>query len=153
MQLDETALVHAVARSVEVKAEVVAEDERETTGLRAFLNLGHTFGHAEELLSGYGVILHGEAVSAGMVAAARVAELKGWWSLADVERLKSLLQRCKLPLELKATEPFDAFWQAMLGDKKAEGGLVKFIIPRSIGTCEPPLTLDREFIQRSLSLS
>src|SRR5690606_42128786 len=89
---DSEAVMQAVRRSCEIKAQVVALDEREQ-GLRAILNLGHTFGHAIETASGYGNWLHGEAVAAGMVMAADLSERLGWLPRADKERAIALLKR------------------------------------------------------------
>jgi|ADGO01.1.fsa_nt_gi 3-dehydroquinate synthase (EC 4.2.3.4) len=91
---DEQAIVHAVKRSCEIKAEVVAADERET-GLRAILNLGHTFGHAIETAAGYGTWLHGEAVAAGMSVAADMSARLGWISSSDRDRAVQLIARLR----------------------------------------------------------
>ncbi len=93
---DADALMHAVTESCRIKAEIVAADEREA-GERALLNFGHTFGHAIEAGVGYGEWLHGEAVAAGMVTAARLSARLGWIAEADVVRLSALLQRCATP--------------------------------------------------------
>jgi 3-dehydroquinate synthase len=94
---DPQALVHAVERSAALKARVVAEDEREQTGLRAVLNYGHTFAHAFETAAGYGTLLHGEAVSVGMACAARLAEQLGRIGSDIVARQDALLAACQLP--------------------------------------------------------
>ncbi|MBS2693945.1 3-dehydroquinate synthase, partial [Salmonella enterica subsp. enterica serovar 1,4,[5],12:i:-] len=95
--LDMQALAYCIRRCCELKAEVVAADERES-GLRALLNLGHTYGHAIEAEMGYGVWLHGEAVAAGMVMAAETAHRLGQFSVDDIERIKALLLRAGLPV-------------------------------------------------------
>ena len=120
------ALMHAVQRSCEIKAEVVARDEREG-GLRAILNFGHTFGHAIEAGVGFGAWLHGEAVAAGMVLAASLSERMG---LADGEvgvRLVKLLARCELPIRAPAL-PVERYLQLMRLDKKARGGDIRFTL-------------------------
>jgi len=120
------ALMHAVQRSCEIKAEVVARDECEG-GLRAILNFGHTFGHAIEAGVGFGAWLHGEAVAAGMVLAASLSERMG---LADGEvsvRLVKLLARCELPIRAPAL-PVERYLQLMRLDKKARGGDIRFTL-------------------------
>ncbi len=96
-RLDQEALAYCIRRCCELKAEIVAADEREQ-GNRALLNLGHTFGHAIEAHMGYGNWLHGEAVAAGMVMAARTAEQLGTFSASLTERLVALLLRAGLPV-------------------------------------------------------
>ncbi len=130
-----------IARSCELKAEVVAKDEREETGLRAVLNFGHTIGHAIEAVSGYGGrFQHGEAVSVGMVLEARLAERLGWIAPEVTRRLAGLLRRFGLPTEAPGLEP-EALIRAMGLDKKNRGGKIRFILPREIGRvelAEPP---------------
>ena len=125
-----------VARSCELKAEVVAGDEREETGLRAVLNFGHTIGHAIEAVAGYGgAFQHGEAVAAGMVAESRLAESLGWIGPEVTARLEALLRRFGLPTEAPGLDP-DALIAAMGRDKKNRGGEIRFVLPRSIGRVE-----------------
>lgn len=126
------ALTHIVARSCELKASVVAADERETTGLRAILNYGHTFGHAIEALSGYGNYLHGEAVSIGMTMAAKLACALHMIDEEVVTRQTALLQTLDLPIEPPQI-PFDLFWASMQKDKKVQHGKLTFILPDRIG--------------------
>ena len=95
--LDEETLITAIARCCEIKAEVVAQDEKES-GIRALLNLGHTFGHAIEAELGYGNWLHGEAVSSGTVMAAKTAQLQGLISQQQLEQIISILKKAKLPI-------------------------------------------------------
>ena len=129
--LEPEALAFAVERSCQNKADVVAKDERET-GERALLNFGHTFGHAVEAGMGYGSWLHGEAVAAGMVMAARFSEKLGYIGKADVQRVVDILVRAKLPVaapELGAERYLDL----MGHDKKVEGGKIKFILLKKPG--------------------
>ncbi len=129
--LEPEALAFAVERSCQNKADVVAGDERET-GDRALLNFGHTFGHAIEAGMGYGAWLHGEAVAAGMVMAARFSQKLGFISKADVQRVTDILVRAKLPVaapELGA----ERYLELMGHDKKVEGGKIKFILLRKPG--------------------
>jgi 3-dehydroquinate synthase len=124
---DPAALAHAIQRSCEVKADVVAEDEREA-GRRAILNFGHSFGHAIEHCQGYGAWLHGEAVAAGMVMA---AELSGI-AASDVQRLRDLVQRAGLPIEPPTMAAKD--WMRAMGlDKKVQKKQLRFVLLRSLG--------------------
>ncbi|HEY6896994.1 MAG TPA: 3-dehydroquinate synthase [Rhodocyclaceae bacterium] len=134
MACDATALTHAIERACANKAEVVAGDERETAkdGGRALLNLGHTFGHAIEAGLGYGEWLHGEAVGAGTVMAAELSRRLGWLSDADVERIKQLLSKAKLPIagpDLGAERYFDL----MGHDKKVIAGKLRLVLLKRIG--------------------
>ena len=125
-----------IARSCELKADVVSRDEREETGLRAVLNFGHTIGHAIEAVAGYGgPFQHGEAVAAGMVAESRLAERLGWIGPEVTARLVSLLRRFGLPVDAPGLDP-DALLDAMGRDKKNKGGRIRFVLPREIGRVE-----------------
>jgi 3-dehydroquinate synthase len=128
---DPAALAHAVRRSCELKARIVAEDERES-GARALLNFGHTFGHAVEAATGYGRWLHGEAVAAGMVMAAELTELMGYLKKADVGRVRALLQRAGLPVR-GPTLPPERLLELMTLDKKAAQGRTRFVVLEAIG--------------------
>jgi 3-dehydroquinate synthase len=119
-------LAHAVKRSCEIKAWVVAQDEREG-GIRAILNFGHTFGHAIEAGLGFGVWLHGEAVGCGMVMASQLSQRLGLVDEAFVSRLTALVERAGLPTvgpKLGA----DEYLHHMRVDKKAEAGEIKFVL-------------------------
>jgi 3-dehydroquinate synthase len=134
---DPAALTHAVARSVEMKAEIVAEDEKEQ-GRRALLNLGHTFGHALESETGYGeALLHGEAVAAGMALAFRFSAAQGLCAAQDASRAQAAIAAAGLPTRLADIPgyPFAAerLVRHMAQDKKAEGGRLTFILTRAIG--------------------
>jgi 3-dehydroquinate synthase len=128
-------LAQVVARCCRLKADVVERDEYETTGLRAALNYGHTFGHAIESLSGYGALLHGDAVSIGMCCAARLAERLGRVDAKFVARQKKLLEALGLPT---ATPDIarDKILEAMRHDKKVQHGQLKFVLPDRIGRVE-----------------
>jgi 3-dehydroquinate synthase len=126
-----------IARGCELKAGVVARDEREETGLRAVLNFGHTIGHAIEAVSGYaGAYRHGEAVAIGMVAESRLAEGLGWIGPETTGRLVALLRRFGLPVSAPGLDA-DALYEAMGRDKKNRGGQIRFVLPREIGRVEP----------------
>ena len=131
LALEPAALAHAIRRSCEVKAEIVAEDEREH-GRRALLNLGHTFGHAIETATGYGEWLHGEAVGAGMLMAADLSCRLGWLGAADVERVRALLARAGLPLEAPRIGAARAL-DLMGMDKKVLAGRIRLVLLRRIG--------------------
>jgi 3-dehydroquinate synthase len=131
------ALTEAVARSVAMKAEIVAEDETEQ-GRRALLNLGHTFGHALESETGYGAaLLHGEAVGAGMALAFRFSASQGLCTAQDARRAGAGLAAAGLPTTLAQVpgHPFDAarLVRHMAQDKKAEAGTLTFILARGLG--------------------
>ncbi len=120
------ALARAVERSCANKAEVVAADETET-GVRASLNLGHSFGHAIEAAMGYGVWLHGEAVAAGTMIAAALSRRLGWLGQADVERIEALFVRAGLPVRAPALG-VERYLEQMSRDKKVEGGRVRLVL-------------------------
>ena len=126
-----SALARAIQRSCEVKAEIVALDERES-GPRALLNLGHTFGHAIETVQGYGAWLHGEAVAAGMAMAARLSVRLGRLAPGDAERLVAFLARAGLPTRPPAMAPA-AWLEAMGRDKKNESGRITLILLDALG--------------------
>ena len=125
-------LVH---RCCQIKADVVHQDPRETTGVRATLNFGHTVGHAIEKLTGYDVVLHGEAVAMGMVAEARLAEQIGWAPKGTAERLKRVLQCYDLPTESPQFS-WEQWQAAMLRDKKNVADRIAFALPRRLGCVE-----------------
>jgi 3-dehydroquinate synthase len=127
------ALRHVVARSCRLKADVVEQDEREETGLRAALNYGHTFAHAFETVGGYGGWLHGEAVAAGMVCAARLAERHGLIGPELGQRQLALLTAFGLPTAAKAGWADDDLIAVMRRDKKAADGKMRFILPTRLG--------------------
>ncbi len=129
--LDPAAIAHAIYRSCEIKAEVVGEDEREG-GIRAILNLGHTFGHAIETGMGYGTWLHGEAVAAGMAMAAQTSQRMGWLSGADVERTRALIRAAGLP-DVAPDLGVDTYLEYMGHDKKVEGGKMRFVLLKKLG--------------------
>jgi 3-dehydroquinate synthase len=123
---------HLVASSCQHKADVVAKDEREVSGLRALLNYGHTFAHAFETVAGYGTWLHGEAVAAGMVCASRLAERRGLVGREITERQQQLLGTFGLPIR-PGDWPVDSLIATMRSDKKTVAGQMRFILPTAIG--------------------
>jgi len=132
LALDAAAVSYAVHRSCATKAAIVARDEHEH-GDRALLNLGHTFGHAIESLSGYSRWLHGEAVAIGMMLAASLSQRCGWLPAAQLARLENLLRRCGLPTRLPAEMTAAAVQQAMRLDKKVKEGRVRLVLLRDLG--------------------
>jgi 3-dehydroquinate synthase len=134
---DAQARTHAIAYSVAAKARVVAEDERETTGTRALLNLGHTFGHALEAETGFSnLLLHGEAVACGMALAFRFSAAQDLCSQEDAARVGLHLARSGLPTtlaEAHADAPGARLVEHMAHDKKMEGGKLPFLLARGIG--------------------
>lgn len=135
LRLDGAAMAYCIRRCCELKAEVVAADEREM-GLRALLNLGHTFGHAIEAEMGYGNWLHGEAVAAGMVMAARTSERLGQFNATDTQRIITLLARAGLPVTGPREMSAQAYLPHMLRDKKVLAGEMRLILPLAIGKSE-----------------
>ena len=134
---DPAALEYAVATSVAAKARIVAEDERETTGARALLNLGHTFGHALEAETGFSDrLLHGEAVALGMVLAARYSARRGLLEEEASQRLTRAVDAAGLPAEISALDlrcSGRVLAHHMLHDKKMDAGTLPFLLLRSIG--------------------
>ena len=135
LRRDETVVTHLVRRSVEIKAEVVSGDERET-GRRATLNAGHTVAHALERVTDY-AIPHGEAVALGLVAECALAELLGVAPAGLGARVAELLGRLGLPVSLAQPLPADRLVDAMAADKKNRGARVRFALPRLLGSMDP----------------
>ena len=132
---DPAVLARVVARCCRLKADVVEQDEREETGLRAILNYGHTFGHALETLTGYGTYLHGEAVAIGMLCASRLAERLGRVDAQFTARQRRLLESLGLPVDLPDLDP-EQVLATMLHDKKTEHGRLRIILPTRMGNVE-----------------
>jgi 3-dehydroquinate synthase len=148
-QLDEDALITAIARCCAIKAEVVALDEKES-GIRALLNLGHTFGHAIEAELGYGNWLHGEAVSSGTVMAAKTAQLQGLITQQQLERIISILKNAKLPVHTPESMSFEDFMTHMMRDKKVLSGQLRLVLPTSIGTAEVVADVPQDIIKQAI---
>ncbi len=145
---DPAALAHAIRRSCRNKAEIVAQDERES-GIRALLNLGHSFGHAIETGLGYGTWLHGEAVAVGMLMAARLSARQGWLPAADVDRIRRLLQRARLPV----TPPdlgADRYLELMAVDKKVQDSGLRLVLLRAIGDARVTTEFDTGALRQVL---
>jgi len=150
---DPAALAEAVARSAATKARVVEQDERETTGLRAALNYGHTFAHAYETVAGYGTLLHGEAVAIGMARAARLAARLGRIPAEIVARQDELLRAMSLPVAPPATLLHEAapLITVMARDKKAVNGRLRFVLPSRIGAVDLVDGIDADLVRSVLA--
>lgn len=144
------ALLYAIERSCAIKARIVAADEREQTGMRALLNLGHTFGHAVEQVLGYGQWLHGEAVAVGLLLAARYSELAGWLSASDVSELSNLLLALGLPIRLPNGLQCNQLLGAMALDKKVQQGQLRLVLLKSIGDARLVTDVDDAQVERVL---
>ena len=145
---ERSALIHAVRRCCELKARVVAADERET-GERALLNFGHSFGHAIEGGVGYGSWLHGEAISAGMVMAAELSFLAGSIGKGDVGRVRALLARAGLPVKGPALSP-DRMQELMAVDKKTAKGKTRFVLLTAIGKAALRADIDDKSVREAI---
>lgn len=148
-ELDPDALSHVVRRSCEIKAEVVAKDEREA-GVRAILNYGHTFAHAIENLSGYGSWLHGEAVATGMLMAAEFSEGLKLLPQGSAGRIENLLGMLNLPVKLGTDVSAKAMLEAMAIDKKAVDGKMRFVVAHKIGHAQLTDEYDETVLRRVL---
>ena len=126
-------LAYAVCRSCENKAQIVAQDELEQTGVRALLNYGHTFGHAIETGAGYGNWLHGEAVACGMLMAASLSEKLNWISGDDYSRIEALLKKAKLPTKAPDSMQVAEFLKIMSVDKKTKAGKIHLVLLKKLG--------------------
>ncbi len=148
-RLDQTALTEAIARSCAAKAKVVGADERES-GVRATLNLGHTFGHAIETHMGYGVWLHGEAVAAGTVMALEMSCRLGWISTADRDRGIRVFVKAGLPVIPPEEMTAEDFLTHMAVDKKVLGGRLRLVLLRQIGEAVVTGDFPREILDATL---
>jgi 3-dehydroquinate synthase len=132
MAREEPALAEAIERSCAIKAQVVAADEREG-GVRAILNLGHTFGHAIETGQGYGQWLHGEAVATGMLLALQLSARRGWIADAQVAQFREMLLGMHLPVHVPGDMNADVFLRLMARDKKVIDGRMRLVLLRRVG--------------------
>ncbi|MCF7855415.1 MAG: 3-dehydroquinate synthase [Candidatus Pacebacteria bacterium] len=140
-----------VTRCCKLKARVVREDERECTGYRAILNYGHTFGHALEVLSGYGQLTHGEAVAVGMGMAADLAVQQGLADPSLVEQQDKLLAKVGLPTEFMLSSITSAdIFETMRHDKKVSGGRLRLVLPTAIGSVELRSDIDPDAVQHTI---
>ncbi|QNH06194.1 3-dehydroquinate synthase [Pseudomonas sp. B11D7D] len=147
--LDNAALTYAIERSCVAKARVVGADEREA-GVRATLNLGHTFGHAIETEQGYGVWLHGEAVAAGTVMALEMSHRLGWLSTQDRDRGVCLLQAAGLPVVPPLDMTPEQFLEHMAVDKKVLDGQLRLVLLKRLGEAVVTSDYPREILDATL---
>ena len=138
-----------IRRSAAIKARVVSEDERETLGRRILLNYGHTIGHALEAATGYGQYLHGEAVSVGMMGAARISQRLGMITEDQVQRQTRLLKRFELPTRAPDVDPQQVL-KAMSLDKKTEGGSIKWVLLESLGKAVVRKDVPTELVEETV---
>lgn len=131
--LDRGNLAPMIRRNVEIKAAIVAADEEERTGERALLNFGHTIGHGIEAAAGYGKLLHGEAISLGLVAACGLSVKKAGLEQVEADRVTELLEQFKLPVRLPEGIAMDAIMAALKSDKKFEEGKIRFVLCPRLG--------------------
>ena len=150
LEKDEEVLRRAVATSCAIKARIVAADERETSGLRSSLNYGHTFAHALEAVTGYGVFRHGEAVAIGMVYAARLAVRIGIFPPEGARRVEDLISAAGLPTSMAGYKPGDII-AAMAQDKKAEGGKLRFVLTEKVGSVNIYNDIPHDILEEVLS--
>lgn len=150
LKKDRKTLEDVVARCCEIKAEVVGQDETEG-GVRAILNFGHTIGHAIEAISGYGKYLHGEAISIGQVAAARLSVTAAALPVGEAARIQKLFERAGLPVSipLRAAQEKNLF-DAMRLDKKVSGGEIQFVLARRLGKVERGFKIAPDIISTAL---
>ena len=145
---DEAVLKEMIRRSVELKAWVVNQDEKEA-GIRAVLNYGHTFGHVIENETGYSTYLHGEAVAIGMVMANELAVELGLFEREEADRVKRLLEEASLPTDYKIKD-VDAFYDHFFLDKKSAKGSIKFILPNGMGDHKIIQDVDEHIVKKVL---
>ncbi|PCJ47713.1 MAG: 3-dehydroquinate synthase [Moraxellaceae bacterium] len=149
MGRDQQALIYAIKRSCEIKAEVVSKDELES-GLRAILNLGHTFGHAIETAMGYGVWLHGEAVSVGMLMAVDLSIRLGWLEDSVADRARALLMQAKLPVVSPDEMTPEKFISLMSVDKKVIDKKIRLVLLTALGTAITTADFSHEALGETL---
>ncbi|WP_413044397.1 3-dehydroquinate synthase [Pseudomonas sp. YJ42] len=150
--LDQAALTEAIRCSCAAKARVVGADERES-GIRATLNLGHTFGHAIETHQGYGVWLHGEAVSAGTVMALEMSRQLGWITVGERDRAVRLLARAGLPVVPPSNMRAEDFLQHMAVDKKVLNGQLRLVLLKRLGEALITGDFPRELLEATLNVN
>lgn len=151
LKLEPKSIAKAVKICCEAKAEIVAEDEKES-GVRALLNLGHTFGHAIETATGYGTWLHGETVSMGMVMAADLSHRMEWISAAEAARVRQVIEEnFGMPAQPPADISVEQYLELMSSDKKAELGKIRFILLKAIGEAAIQGDVDDELLESTLT--
>lgn len=149
-ELDEKTISYCIRHCCELKAKIIAIDEKETNGQRALLNLGHTFGHAIETELNYGCWLHGEAVAAGIVMAAKTAELIGQFDNNDTQRILNLLRQANLPIKGPAKMVAEAYLPHMMRDKKVVNNQLNLVLPKSIGKTGLYTNISHEIVLKAI---
>jgi 3-dehydroquinate synthase len=147
MRRDKDLIIQTVYQSCVDKANIVAQDELET-GKRALLNFGHTFGHAIENTLGYGVFLHGEAISVGMLMATKMSQLLGDLSKSDFNKVQDLLEKSNLPISIKNKISASKFLSAMSVDKKVIDGNIRLILMKKLGKSYISDTYQKELLDK-----
>ncbi len=146
---DAEATAYAIETSCRCKAEVVAADEKES-GVRAHLNLGHTFGHAIETGVGYGHWLHGEAVGTGMLMAADLSMRQGWLTGQDVQRVEDLIDKAALPTRAPHNMSYERFMELMAVDKKVRVGKINLVLLKALGEAVVTSEFDPELLRQTI---
>lgn len=146
-----TDLAALVERNLTLKAAIVAADEREQTGVRALLNFGHTIGHAIEHAAGPGQMLHGEALSLGLIAAASISVRRANCSLGDARRIRAALAAHHLPTALPPNFPREKIFAALARDKKFENGQIRFVVVHEIGRASVSHDVTLEDLQAAVA--
>lgn len=144
---DKELLIKIIKNSCEIKSEIVSKDERESS-LRAILNYGHSIGHAIETLTNYTSYLHGEAISIGMVYEAKIANMFGFLSKEDFERIKKIIKTYGLPAEMPSIIEPSALIKTIMLDKKNIYGNIRMVIPESIGKMKINFDIQEEELKR-----
>lgn len=139
-------IISLIQKACQIKVGIIQEDERDQKGKRALLNLGHTFGHAIEAAAGYGEYLHGEAVSIGLIMAARLSELLGYLGERELMRIKSVVEKYGLPTKLKTPISIFKLNEAMHHDKKIETGRLHFVLLKAIGEAYKDKNINKELL-------
>lgn len=152
LSLNHTAMSYCIKTCCTLKSQLIALDERENN-LRALLNLGHTYGHAIEVHAGYGNWLHGEAISVGIVMAARTSELLGYLTKQDFKRIITLLKRIGLPIKGPKNMSAASYLPYMMRDKKVISGEIRLVLPISIGKAKIYSNVDKNIILSAIKHS
>jgi len=139
-------LPNIIKKSCAIKAAIVSSDEKDITGRRAILNLGHTFAHAIENVAGYGEYLHGEAVAIGLICAARLSEILGHLDEDNLKRIKTTIEKYDLPTQLKKPLPINELIETMRHDKKTIAGELNFIVMKKIGEAQEHKRIDEKWL-------
>ncbi|MGP1923409.1 MAG: 3-dehydroquinate synthase [Arsenophonus sp. NEOnobi-MAG3] len=149
-EFDEKRIAYSIRLCCKLKAKIIAMDEKETNGQRALLNLGHTFAHAIETELGYGFWLHGEAVAAGIMMAAKTAELIGQFDNNHTQRILNLLIQANIPTKGPEKMPAEAYLPHMMRDKKVVNKQLNLVLPKSIGNAELYTNISHEIVLKAI---